>query len=295
MEFAFLEMVSAEALIRNTPESGELMQSNPEDTPLGAQIVGCNPDSMAKAAEMIEGLGYNLLDINLGCPVPKITGKGAGSALLIRPNDAQAIFTAIMKVIKNIPVTVKMRSGYTDPSGDEAVQISKIAEDSGMSAVCVHARTRQQRYMGQADWNVIKKLKKAVNIPVIGNGDVFSAEDAKRMKQETGCDGIMLGRGALGNPWIYKQIKSILEEDILPEKPPFKEIKETLLKHMALELEIIGEYRGFLKMRRVACWYFQEMPGVADFRKKINVCKTVAEMRTLIEDFEPQKLANTSH
>jgi len=287
MEFAFLEMISAEALIRETPESEEIMKRTPEDRPLGAQLVGCNADSMAQAAQIIEDLGYDLLDLNLGCPVPKITGKGAGSALLIRPDDARRIFESIMKVIKKIPVTVKMRSGYEDPSGKEAILISRIAEDCGLSAVSLHARTRAQRYMGNADWAVIAKLKEAVGIPVIGNGDIFCAEDAKRMKQMTGCDGVMLGRGALGNPWIYRQIQAVFEDHPAPEKPTFADVKAALMNHLALEIDFIGERKGLLQMRRVACWYFKDMPGAAQFRTKINVCQSVSEMKKLIDDFEP--------
>ena len=287
MEFAFLEMISAEALIRKTPECDELMKRIPEDRPLGAQLVGCNPDSMAEAAQMIEDLGFDVLDLNLGCPVPKITGKGAGSALLVRPDDTKEIFTKVVKVVKKIPITVKMRVGYEDASGKEAVTIAKLAEDSGLSGVCVHGRTRAQRYMSPIHIDAIKRVKESVRIPVTGNGDIFTEEDALQMKERTGVDGVVLGRGALGNPWIYKRIEAAFQNAPLPDPPTFGEIKETLLKHFELELKYEGDHIGLLQMRRVACWYFSKVPGVAEFRTKVNVCNSIPEMRRLIEDFEP--------
>jgi len=294
MDLAFCEMLSAEALIRDTKETYELMKRLPEDKPLGAQIVGDKPASMAEAAAKLESLGFDIVDMNLGCPVPKITSKGGGSALLVKPDLAKKIFDAVVAAVKKIPVSVKVRAGYEDASGKEAVQIAKLAEDAGISAVSVHGRTRAQRYVGPADWSTIAKVKEVVKIAVIGNGDIFSWEDAVRMKKETNCDAVMVSRGGLGNPWIYKQIKAAFAGELVPANPTFEELKQTLLKHMELEVKHYGEHFGLLQMRRVACWFFDNMHGVSEFRKQINMCSDVNVMRDLISKFDPRISAQTS-
>lgn len=285
MEFAFLEMISADALVRNTRETQELLRTAPEDRPLGAQLVGCDPERMAEAATILEEMNFDWIDINLGCPVPKVTGKGGGSSLLREPELAREIFRKMRGIVKKVPLTVKMRKGYADETGEEAVQIARYAEEEGFDAVTVHGRTREQGYSGTADYQAIRRVKVAVSIPVIGNGDVVDKDSARRLKAESGCDGVMIGRGGLGNPWIYREIEGAFQNQIEFRRPTLLEIKETLLRH--LELEIQYEPRTVLfRMRRIACWYFKTLPGVAEFRVRINQSQSLAEVRSLIEDFE---------
>ncbi len=294
MEFCFLEMVSAEGLVRGNDNTEELMQTLPEDKPLGAQIFGCRPEAMQEAAKKIEDMGYDLLDINFGCPVPKIAGKGAGSALLAKPDEAREIFKAVVKAVKKIPVTVKMRLGVKDASGQEAATIAAIAEACGLDAITVHGRTREQGYSGNADYEAIGRVKATVKIPVIGNGDILSGEDALRLKKISGCDGVMIGRGGLGNPWIFRQVEHALKGLEAPQAPSFEERKKALLRHLDLELTYRDEQTVVFQMRKIACWYFKNLPGVAEFRGKINVCGSIREFRGLIEDFDPGNYLNTS-
>jgi tRNA-dihydrouridine synthase B len=287
MEFCFLEMVAAESLTRDNESTLELMKTAEKDRPLGAQLMGCNPESMGRAAAMIEDMGYDLVDLNLGCPAPKVAGKGSGSALLANPEGCREIFTRVRKNVKHLPVTAKMRLGVSDSSGREAAVVAKIAEECGLDAVAVHGRTRVQGYTGFADYEAIARVKEAVKtIPVIGNGDVLSGEDAKRMLRVTGCDGVMIGRGGLGNPWIFKSVESVISGgEPLPE-PSFEEKKKALQRHFTLEIEHRGE-RALFPMRRVACWYFKNLPGVAAFRGAINTCETLERMHELIDTFKP--------
>ncbi len=287
MKFAYLEMVAAHALIHENRKTLELMKSLPEDRPVGAQLVGCDPEVMGKAAAMIEAMGcYDLIDINFGCPVPKVTGNGGGSSLLREPGKAREIFRAIVRNVKTLPVTVKMRLGYTDASGKEASVIAKIAEEEGLDAVAVHGRTREQKYQGIADYEAIRRVKDSVKIPVFGNGDVVDGASALRLKNVSGVDGVMIGRGALGNPWIYKEVEWALAGKPIPERPTFEEKKQTLLDH--LELEIQHHPRiAHLQMRRVACWYFKDMPNAARFRERVNTATSGEELRQAIADFDP--------
>ncbi len=288
MGFAFLEMVSAEALLRNIPSTLELMQTSEEDRPLGAQLVGCDPGAMAEAAAKVEAMGFDLLDLNLGCPVPKVTGHGGGSMLLREPQKAGEIFRRVVQAVTRIPVTVKMRLGFSDTTGTEAAAIARLAEDAGVAAVAVHGRTREQGYRGVADYEAIGRVKQAVRIPVIGNGDVTDGASAARLLEVSGCDGVMLGRGALGNPWIYRRIETALAGRPAPEPTTFEERKRVCLRHV--ELQQRYEPRPVGHLRRVICWYFKDVPGVAEFRDRINRSQIVEEQRALIEAFEPQLL-----
>ncbi|MBI3300181.1 MAG: tRNA dihydrouridine synthase DusB [Elusimicrobia bacterium] len=290
LEFAYLEMVSAHALVQDSRKTLELMKSIPVDRPLGAQLVGCDPDIMAEAAARVEDMGFDLLDLNLGCPVPKITGggDGAGSALLARPEDAGRIFEKVVKAVKRIPVTVKMRLGFKDATGAEAVAIARRAQDAGVCAVAVHGRTREQQYSGVANWKAIGLVKAALSIPVIGNGDVRTGEDARRLIEESGCDAVMLGRGALGNPWLYRNVAAVLAGSKEPPYVPgFAERKATLLRHLELEVEHEGERLASRNMKRIAPWYFAGLPGAAKFRNAVCTSEDTGTMRRLIEDFSP--------
>ena len=292
MEFAFLEMVSADALVRRNERTLAFLNRTEADKPLGAQIVGCTPETMGEAAAILEDMGFDLVDINCGCPVPKVTGPGGGSALLIEPEKTKKIFESVVRNVKRIPVTVKMRKGFADASGEEAVKIAKLAEDAGLSAVTVHGRTRVQGYSGSADWSAIAKVKQAVKIPVFGNGDVNSGEDAKRLMDTSGCDGVMIGRGGLGNPWIYKQIEASIctagasmAPGAINRAPTLNERKQTALRHLEFEIETEGERVAVLKFRRIACWYLRDLPGAPELRARINTLTTVAEMREAITSF----------
>jgi nifR3 family TIM-barrel protein len=286
MKFAFLEMISAEALLRDNRTTAELLTTTPEDRPLGAQLVGCNPESMGKAARLIEEMGFDWLDLNLGCPVPKVTGNGGGSALLREPDTAREIFVNVVRKIKKIPVTVKMRLGYSDTTGSEACAIAKLAENAGFDAVSVHGRTRAQGYSGRADYEAIARVKETVKIPVFGNGDVTNAESARKLCAVAAVDGVMIGRGALGNPWIYREVESALNGGPIPDSPGFEEKKRTLLRHMELEVRF-HERTALFRMRRVACWYFKDMPGAAELRARINITPTLSELGSLLENFSP--------
>lgn len=280
MRFAFLEMISAETLVRNNRVTFDRMKTDEQDRPVGAQLVGCDPYYMAEAAARIEAMGFPLVDLNLGCPVPKVVSKGGGSELLREPQKAEQIFRRVVRALKRIPVTVKMRLGYSDSTGRESVRIAQIAQDCGLSAVAVHGRTRVQGYAGQADYEGIRRVKEAIRIPVFGNGDVVDGRSALRLKEISGCDGVMLGRGALGNPWIYREIEMVLRGEVPPPPPTWEEKKAVLLKHMELQCQY--EERPVGPLRRIVCWYAKEIPGAPEFRHLIHQAQTVDQMRDLV-------------
>ena len=293
MEMAYPEMISAEALVRQTKQTFDMMKTVPEDRPLGLQLVGSDPDRMAEAAQIVEGMGYDLVDVNIGCPVKKVTGQCAGSALLRDPDLAARIFQKMAKAVKKIPLSVKLQLGYNDPSGKEAIEVAQSAERAGFSSVAVHGRTRSQGYSGQANYDAIGRVKKALNIPVFGNGDVVNEKSARTLLEKSSCDGIMVGRGALGNPWIYKLVNAVIENKPLPDPPTFEEKRKALIKHFEYMLIWEGE-RAILKMRRVGVWYFAGEPGVVRFRDRIQRCTEIKEIRELIETFQPLPLDHES-
>jgi len=282
MRFAYLEMLSADRLVRcRTAPADDRMHTAPEDHPVGAQLMGCDPAIMGEAAALLEGLGFDLVDINLGCPVPKVVGHGGGSQLLREPSTAEQIFRHVVRAVARVPVTVKMRLGYSDASGAEAARIAQIAQDCGVDAIAVHGRTRQQGYSGTADYEAIGRIKRAVSIPVFGNGDVVDGASARRLKAVSGCDGVMLGRGALGNPWIYREVEAALDDAPAPPPPDRQARKAALLTH--LELQCRHERDPVGPLRRIIVWYSRDLPHAAQFRDAIHRAPTVEAMRALIE------------
>ena len=261
-----MEMVSAKAITYHNKNTAALMETDPREQPVSLQLFGSEPEVMAEAARMIDDLPFAILDINMGCPVPKIVKNHEGSALMKDPALAADIVRAVAAASSH-PVTVKFRKGFDDDHVN-AVEFAKRLEEAGAAAVAVHGRTREQYYSGKADWEIIRKVKEAVKIPVIGNGDINSAETAKRCFEETGCDAVMIGRAAEGNPWIFSQIRSYLENGTVPERPSREEVADMILRHAALQLEHKGEYIGMREMRKHIAWYLSGFPHAATFRKQ---------------------------
>lgn len=277
-----MEMVSAKAITYRNRNTAALMEISPDEGYVSLQLFGSEPDTMAEAVRMIQDRPYHILDINMGCPVPKIVNNGEGSALMKDPQLAGRIVEAIVRV-SDKPVTVKIRSGF-DPEHINAVEIARVVQESGASAVTVHGRTREQYYSGQADWGVIAAVKATVSIPVIGNGDVRSAEDFVRMKEETGCDGVMIGRALQGNPWLLKDIRTYLETGAHAEPPTVQEKVDTILGHGRMLIEHKGEYTGIREMRKHTAWYTAGVPGSAAFRGRINEMESYAELERAINE-----------
>lgn len=276
-----MEMVSAKAIYYNNKNTETLMQIEPEERPVSLQLFGSDPVIMSEMAKRIEDRPFDILDINMGCPVPKVVNNGEGSALMKNPGLVRKIVTSVSKAIKK-PLTVKIRKGF-DENNINAVEITKIIEDSGAAAVAVHGRTRQQYYSGKADWDIIRQVKEAVSIPVIGNGDVDSPQKAKQLLEETGCDGIMVGRATEGNPWIFREISHYLDTGELLPHPALEEVKEMILRHARLQLEYKGEYTGMREMRKHVAWYTAGFPHSARLRGAVNEIESMEQLMVLLD------------
>lgn len=276
-----MEMISAKALQYNNKNTRALLSIHPEEYPVSLQLFGSDPKIIAEQAKRIEELPFQILDINMGCPVPKVVKNGEGSALMKSPKLVYNIVAETVKAIQK-PVTVKIRKGF-DEANVNAVEIARIIEEAGGAAVAVHGRTREQYYSGRADWEIIRQVKESIRIPVIGNGDVVSAEAAANMQKETGCDGVMIGRGAQGNPWIFRELKGYKETGKVPKRPDMTEVKETILRHARLQLEFKGEYLGIREMRKHAAWYTKGMKGSAKLRDKVNQAESYEQLKELLD------------
>lgn len=279
----YTEMVSAKGLHYKSDNTAELLEIAEEERPAAAQVFGSDPEIVAEAAKQAEAGGASIIDINMGCPTPKIVKNGDGSALMRRPDLVREIVRAAVRAVK-APVTVKTRKGWDDTTVN-AVEIAGIAAREGAAAVTVHGRTREQFYSGTADWSIIKQVKGAVDIPVIGNGDINAPEDAKRMLEETGCDAIMIGRGAQGNPWIFKRTTEYLRTGLLLPEPSFEQRVAAIIEHMQMVTRLKGEGIGVKEMRKQAAWYLKGMPGSTRIKAEIFKLTTCAAVEAILHEY----------
>lgn len=277
----YSEMVSAKGIYYNNENTKQLLDIGEEEMPAALQLFGSEPEIMGAMGKKIEGVNAGIIDINMGCPVPKVVKNGEGSALMKTPELAGRIIKALVEMQKK-PVTIKIRKGFDDTCIN-AVEMAQIAEENGASAVAVHGRTREQYYSGKADWDIIKKVKKAVSIPVIGNGDIFKPQDAADMLEYTGCDAVMIARGAQGNPWIFKRTIAYLENGILLDEPTPQEKVSMALRHARMLIDYKGEFVGVRQMRAHMAWYIKGVQGASVIRDKINHCESYEEMAELLE------------
>ena len=272
----YTEMINAKALCYDDKNTKKMLNILDEEHPVAVQIFGSEPEFMGKAAQILNDYPNEILDINMGCPAPKVVKNGDGSALMRNPKLAGQVLDQVVKNSKK-PVTLKIRKGWDDNSIN-ALEIAKIAEDCGICAITIHGRTREQYYSGQADWDIIGEVKSQISIPVIGNGDVTSVEDAIRIKDHTGCDAIMIGRGAQGNPWIFKRIDHYMKTGQLLDPPSKDEKIDVAIKHMGLAIKEHGEYVAVREMRKHIGWYLKGMKNSARFRDQINHMETAKEV-----------------
>lgn len=277
-----MELVSAKAILYKNRNTEELLAIDPNEKCVSLQLFGSDPDIMSEIAKQIEERPFDILDINMGCPVPKVVNNGDGSALMKNPVLAGKIIEKTVRAIKK-PVTVKIRKGF-DEAHVNAPELAHIAQESGAAAVAVHGRTREQYYTGAADWEIIRKVKENVSIPVLGNGDLKTADDIAAMAEQTGCDGFMIARGAQGNPWIFRQILHYFETGETLEKPSFAEVTQMLLRHARMQLAIKGDYTGIREIRKHAAWYTAGYRNSSKLRGRINEVESYDELQALFEE-----------
>ncbi|HHX55741.1 MAG TPA: tRNA dihydrouridine synthase DusB [Clostridiales bacterium] len=282
-DLLYTEMISGKGILYKNKKTESLLSIEKEEKPIAVQIFGSDPYVLSETAKAIEDRDFDILDINMGCPVPKVANNGEGSALMAKPKLIGEIVSMVSKAIKK-PVTIKIRKGFEEDNIN-AVEIAKIAEANGAAAIAVHGRTRQQYYSGKADWDIIKKVKEAVSIPVIGNGDVFSIEDAINISEQTGCDGIMIARGAKGNPWIFSQIKEYFNTEQIPQKPSIEEVIKMILEHASLAMEYKDEYTAMSQMRKHIGWYTSGYHESSKLRSKSNYIETYKDLEGLLNNY----------
>ena len=275
-----MEMISAKGILYNNKNTESLLQIHPDEMPVSLQLFGSDPKIVSEMAKRIEERPFSILDINMGCPVPKIVRNGEGSALMKNPKLVYELVSATVKAIQK-PVTVKIRKGFDDEHVN-AVEIAKIIEEAGASAVAVHGRTREQYYSGKADWDIIRQVKEAVHIPVIGNGDVTSGEKAVAIQEQTGCDGVMIARGAQGNPWIFSELTAYEKTGEMPKRPDVDEIRQMMLRHARLQLQYKGDYTGIREMRKHVAWYTKGLHNAARLRDDINSVESYEELEKIL-------------
>ena len=280
-DLVYSEMISAKGIYYNNNNTKKLLETDPKERPCGIQLFGNDPDIMSDMAARIEEEDFDIYDINMGCPVPKVVGNGEGSALMNDIKLSSRIISSIVNKVKK-PVTVKFRKGFRKDD-NTAVEFAKMAEASGAAAITIHGRTREQYYSGKADWNVIADVKSAVTIPVIGNGDLFTPEDVKRMYEMTGVDGFMLARGARGNPWIFTRTKAYLETGELLPLPTIDEICAMMIRHAKMNVDYKGEYTGIREMRKHASWYTAGLPNSAKLRNMLGRIETVEDLCEILK------------
>lgn len=276
-----MEMVSAKAVSFHNKNTEALMEIDPSEHPVSLQLFGSEPDLMAEVAKSIEDRPFDILDINMGCPVPKVVNNGEGSALLKNPDLIVEIVKKISSAIKK-PLTVKVRIGFEKEPVD-IVEIAKRVEDAGAAAIAVHGRTRQQYYSGTADWDAIRRVKEAVSIPVIGNGDVDSPQKAEALIKETGCDAVMIGRAVRGNPWIFREMNHYFKTGELLPRPSVEEVREMILRHARAQIAVKGEFTGIREMRKHVAWYTAGMRHSAGLRRESNTIASYEELERLLE------------